>query len=186
MATIALAGEDESLVLIGEPLENDGGWLGQSLFLREIAGREEGAPPPVDLERERRNGDFVRTLIEQGRVRTCHDVSDGGLLVTVAEMAIAGGVGVSIETETSARSPSPLCAWLFGEDQGRYVIAVLPERADAVEQEGKRVGVPVRRIGVTGGGRLIVNRTHAISVEELRTLCESWFPAYMSGQRDHV
>jgi phosphoribosylformylglycinamidine synthase len=186
MATIALAGEDESLVLIGEPLENDGGWLGQSLFLREIAGREEGAPPPVDLERERRNGDFVRTLIEQGRVRTCHDVSDGGLLVTVAEMAIAGGVGASIETETSARSPSPLCAWLFGEDQGRYVIAVLPERADAVEQEGKRVGVPVRRIGVTGGGRLIVNRTHAISVEELRTLYESWFPTYMSGPQDHV
>jgi phosphoribosylformylglycinamidine synthase len=79
-----------------------------------------------------------------------------------------------------------LCAWLFGEDQGRYVIAVLPERADAVEQEGKRVGVPVRRIGVTGGGRLIVNRTHAISVEELRTLYESWFPTYMSGPQDHV
>jgi len=185
MATIALAGGDEVLMLIGEGLENGGGWLGQSLFLREITGREEGAPPPVDLERERRNGDFVRTLIEQGLVRTCHDVSDGGLLVTVAEMAIAGGVGASIEIEATAPSPAPLYAWLFGEDQGRYVIAVSPARADAIEREGGREGVPVRRIGVTGGGRLIVNRTHAISVEELRGLHESWFRAYMSGPQEH-
>ena len=185
MATIALAGEDEVLMLIGEPAENGGGWLGQSLFLREIAGTEEGAPPPVDLERERRNGNFVRTLIEQGRVGTCHDVSDGGLLVTVAEMVIAGGVGASIETDAAAPFPSPLHAWLFGEDQGRYVIAVPRPRADAIEQEAGRVGVPARRIGITGGGRLIVNRTHAISVDELRSLYEGWFPAYMSGPQEH-
>ena len=185
MATIALAGEDEVLMLIGETPDNGGGWLGQSLFLREIAGREEGAPPPVNLERERRNGDFVRALIEQGRVRTCHDVSDGGLLVTVAEMAIAGGVGASIETGTATPLPDPSHAWLFGEDQGRYVIAVSPAGADTIEQEGRRVGVPARRIGVTGGERLIVNGTHAISVGDLRSLHESWFPAYMSGPQEH-
>ncbi len=66
------------------------GWLGQSLWLREIAGREEGPPPPVDLAAERRNGDFVRALILDGTVRACHDLSDGGLLVAVAEMAMAG------------------------------------------------------------------------------------------------
>jgi phosphoribosylformylglycinamidine synthase subunit PurL len=180
MATIALAGEEEVLMLIGEA-PGGGGWLGQSLYLREIAGREEGAPPPVDLERERRNGDFVRSLIERGRVRTCHDVSDGGLLVAVAEMAISGGVGASIEIDTPTQSPNPLHARLFGEDQGRYVIAVSPASADAIEQEAGRVGIAARRIGIAGGGRLIVNRTHAISVEELRSLYEGWFPAYMSG-----
>jgi phosphoribosylformylglycinamidine synthase len=180
MATIALAGEDEVLMLIGEAPEKDGGWLGQSLFLREIAGEEEGAPPPVDLERERRHGDVVRALIERGLVRTCHDISDGGLLVAVAEMAVAGGVGASIETD-SPPSADRLHAWLFGEDQGRYVVAVDRARADVIEQELGRVGVPARRIGVTGGKRLIVNRTHAISVEELQSLHEGWFPAYMAG-----
>ncbi len=72
------------LVLIGATK----GWLGQSLWLREIAGREEGAPPPVDLEAERRNGEFVRGRILGGDVRACHDVSDGGLLIA------GGGNGV--------------------------------------------------------------------------------------------
>ena len=66
----------------------DNGHLGQSLWLRELHGREDGAPPPVDLEVGRRNGDFVRGLITDGTVRACHDVSDGGLLVAIAEMAM--------------------------------------------------------------------------------------------------
>src|SRR5262249_6623703 len=78
------------IVLIGETE----GWLGQSLYLREIEGREEGAPPPVDLEVERRTGDFVRRQIAMGRVEACHDLSDGGLLVALAEMCISGGTGV--------------------------------------------------------------------------------------------
>ncbi len=81
-------------MLIGETR----GWLGQSLWLREIGGREDGAPPPVDLDLERRAGDFVREQIADGVVRACHDVSDGGLLVAVAEMAIAGGVGARLST----------------------------------------------------------------------------------------
>ena len=75
------------IVLIGATK----GALGQSLWLREIAGREDGAPPPVDLAAERANGDFVRALILSGGVRACHDVSDGGILVALAEMALAGG-----------------------------------------------------------------------------------------------
>ena len=105
------------LVLIGETQ----GWLGQSLWLREIAGREEGAPPPVDLAAERRNGDAVRGWIRPGLVAACHDLSDGGLLVAVAEMAMAGGTGARL-----AAGPAGLPAhgWWFGEDQGRYLLAV--------------------------------------------------------------
>ena len=121
MATIALKADGEALLLVGGG--NGDGWLGQSLYLREIEGREEGAPPPVDLAAERRNGDFVRALIEQGRVRTCHDVSDGGLLVAIAEMALAGGIGAAIEAPRGSGRRA-VAAWLFGEDQGRYIIAV--------------------------------------------------------------
>src|SRR6201986_626875 len=80
MATVALKREGDALLVIGDTR----GHLGQSIYLREIENREEGAAPPVDLAAERRNGDFVRGLIEQGRVDTVHDVSDGGLLVAIA------------------------------------------------------------------------------------------------------
>ncbi len=73
------------------------GHFGASLYLREIEGREDGAPPPVDLAAERRNGDFVRDLIGRGLVASCHDVSDGGLFVALAEMAMAGGSGVMLD-----------------------------------------------------------------------------------------
>ncbi len=109
---IALKGGLE-LVLVGQTR----GELGQSLWLREILGREDGAPPVVDLAAERRNGDFVRGRILAGQVSACHDCADGGLLVAVAEMALAGNVGVEFD-----------CAgdhgFLFGEDQARYVLAV--------------------------------------------------------------
>ncbi|HEY2131521.1 MAG TPA: phosphoribosylformylglycinamidine synthase subunit PurL, partial [Acetobacteraceae bacterium] len=98
-----------SLLLIGDTQ----GWLGQSLWLREVPGREDGPPPPVDLAAERRNGDFVRAQILAGQVRACHDVSDGGILVAVAEMALAGKTGVTL----TAAPTLPAHAFWFGEDQ---------------------------------------------------------------------
>ncbi len=81
-ATLAFKRAGDVILLIGETE----GWLGQSLYLRDICGREEGAPPPVDLEVEKKNGDFVRHLISSGLVDTVHDCSDGGLAIAVAEM----------------------------------------------------------------------------------------------------
>ena len=177
MATIALKAEGEALLLVGGG--KGGGWLGQSLYLREIEGREEGAPPPVDLAAERRTGDFVRALIEQGRVRTCHDISDGGLLVAVAEMALAGGVGATIHAPPEAAG-SLLQAWLFGEDQGRYIIAVPATAAAGIEAAGVRAEVPVVAIGRVGGAELTVGCEHAISLAALREANESWLPRFMS------
>ena len=94
---------DLTILLIGATA----GWLGASLYLREVCGREDGAPPPVDLAAERRNGDLVRALIADGLVGRCHDLSDGGLLVGLAEMALAGGIGASIETP--ADRPTGAC-----------------------------------------------------------------------------
>ncbi len=160
------------LVLIGETQ----GWLGQSLWLREIAGREDGAPPPVDLAAERRNGDFVRAQILAGHVAACHDAADGGLLVTLAEMAMGAGIGATLD---AAPASLPAHGFWFGEDQGRYVLAV----ADAapVLAAAAAAGVPAMRIGRTGGGDLVLADGSAISVAGLRAIHESTLPALMEG-----
>ena len=92
-ATLAFKRAGEAILLVGETT----GWLGQSLYLRDICGREEGAPPPVDLIEERENGDFVRALILDGTATAAHDLSDGGLLVALAEMAMASGIGATLD-----------------------------------------------------------------------------------------
>src|SRR5262249_46211279 len=106
----------EAIVLLGETR----GWLGSSLYVRELAPTSATyAPPPVDLAAERRRGAVARALIAEKRRAACHDVSDGGLLVALAEMALAGATGCEIEIATTG----PQHATLFGEDQGRYVVA---------------------------------------------------------------
>jgi phosphoribosylformylglycinamidine (FGAM) synthase-like enzyme len=160
------------LVLIGVTA----GWLGQSLWLREISGREDGAPPPVDLTIERANGDFVRARILDGTVRACHDVSDGGVLVAVAEMAMASGTGCRLSTHPR---DVPGHAFWFGEDQARYLIAV-PDGV-ALIRAADAAGVPAMRIGTSGGKDLTLPDGGTISIDELRGLHEHFFPAWMDG-----
>jgi len=171
MATIAFKSEGESIILIGETR----GHLGQSLYLRDIDGREEGPPPPVDLANEKRNGDFVRSLIEARRADTVHDVSDGGLLVAIAEMAMASGIGAQLSM------PDDGIAALFGEDQARYVLTVGEKRAAAILSDAKRAGVPARIIGTTGGADLVLPNGDKLMIARLRNAHEAWFPLYMSG-----
>ncbi len=165
---IAFTAPGEALVLIGGP----GTHLGQSLYLYALFGRSEGAPPPVDLAAERRNGDFVRGLIRDGRVSACHDLSDGGLLVAAAEMAMASGIGAALAVEGA-----DLHARLFGEDQGRYLLAVAD--AAAVLAAAEAAGVPAQRLGETGGDALAVNG-EAVALADLKAAHEAWFPAYMA------
>ncbi|NNG03935.1 MAG: phosphoribosylformylglycinamidine synthase subunit PurL, partial [Inquilinus sp.] len=166
----ALKAEGETLLLIGETA----GHVGASLYLREVHGREDGAPPPVDLAAERRNGDFVRGLIADRLATACHDVSDGGLYVAVAEMAMAGGIGADIALPDGVEP----AGWLFGEDQARYLVATTD--AEAVRSRAEAAGVPVLALGPTGGDALTVNGQNAISVGETRRAHEGWLPAYMA------
>ena len=173
-ASVGLALRPElDLVLVGESR----GWLGQSLWLREISGREDGAPPPVDLAAERRHGDFVRGRILAGAVVACHDVADGGLLVTVAEMAMASGTGATLAAPSVTLPPH--AAW-FGEDQGRYVLAV--RDGAALLAEAAAAGVPATRIGRSGGGDLVLPDGSSISVASLVAAHEATLPALMDGR----
>jgi phosphoribosylformylglycinamidine synthase len=168
---LALKQDGNYLILIGETR----GHLGCSLYLQEIEGSETGPPPPVDLNAERRNGDFVRGEIRAGRAAACHDLSDGGLLVAVAEMAMAGGCGVHLNPLPSDLPPH---AYLFGEDQGRYLIET--REPDALLERALAAGVTARVVGVVGGGSLTLPGAGAISVEALKAMNEAWLPSYMA------
>jgi phosphoribosylformylglycinamidine synthase len=174
-ASIPFKAPDEAILLLGETR----GWLGQSVYLRDICGREEGAPPPVDLATERRNGEFVCTLIGEGVATAVHDVSDGGLLIAIVEMAIASGFGARLY---AAPVMMPEHAFWFGEDQARYVVTVRQHEADAVMARAKAAGVPLRRLGQTDGSALTLPNEAPIPVKTLADQFEAWFPAYMAGQ----
>jgi phosphoribosylformylglycinamidine synthase len=161
------------LLLVGESR----GELGASLYLREIHAREDGAPPAVDLAMERRNGDFVRSLITTGRVSVAHDLSDGGLLCAAAEMALASNVGVRLDEASGL----PIHAGLFGEDQARYLLAVPPESVPQIAHDAGAAGVVLARIGQAGGGGILVQGVLNVPLERLRQAHEGWLPAYMSG-----
>ena len=133
--------DGDVLVLIG----HTEGELGASLYLREVLGREDGAPPPVDLQLERKTGDFVRGLIEAGELTVVHDLSDGGLIGAAADLALASDVGVTLD----ATSPTHAHILLFGEDQGRYLVA-LPDPSPLITK-AQESGLHASVVGRAGG-----------------------------------
>jgi len=161
----------DALVLLGATR----GELGASIYLREVLGREDGAPPPVDLIQEERVGDLVRELITSGQVRVAHDLSDGGLIAAAADLALASDVGVKL-TIGAALPPH---ATLFGEDQARYLVAVA--NGYAILAAAKAAGVPAAIVGQAGGQALAADGLFTLSLSELRKAHEGWMPGYMGA-----
>jgi phosphoribosylformylglycinamidine synthase II len=172
-ATIAFKKPGEAILLLGET----SGWLGQSAYLREICGREDGAPPPVDLALERKTGDFVRGLVRDKAVSAAHDLSEGGLGVALAEMAIAGGLGATLAIAPS----TPLHAFLFGEDQARYILTATPDAGEAIREAAHAAGIDCAVIGWTGGDSLTIQGEIAIFIGDLRRQHETWLADFMAG-----
>ncbi len=172
---IAFAREGDAIILVGDTT----GWLGQSMYLWQVCGREEGAPPPVDLVAERRNGDNVRALILSGHLNACHDLSDGGLATALAEMAMAGCMGAKID---AAPAGVPAHAYWFGEDQARYLVTCAPQDAQGVLDALAGAGAPAAKIGTTGGDALQLGAETPISIAELASSHEGWLPTFMRGE----
>jgi phosphoribosylformylglycinamidine synthase subunit PurL len=171
-ASIALKNAGDLLILIGR----EEGHLGQSLYQLLIAGKSEGAPPPVDLAAEIKAGNLVRALIREEKVTAVHDCSDGGLIVAVAEMALAGNVGIELypyEGKLPAHA-----AW-FGEDQGRYVLAAKPGVAEQIAERARLLGLPARIIGKAGGDALTLKGEAPLALAALRLVHEGWLPGIM-------
>ena len=175
-AMIGVAWDEPGLVLIllGECL----GWLGSSLYWHHLVHRDDGAPPPVDLAAERRTGDFVRGRIAAGQIRACHDLSDGGMAVAAAEMCLASGTGAALQLPNDVSSA---CGWWFGEDQGRYLLAVREQDVQPILAAAAAAGVLGRVVGRTGDDALILGDEAPISIDELRATHDSWLPAYMAA-----
>ncbi|MBI1210895.1 MAG: phosphoribosylformylglycinamidine synthase subunit PurL [Alphaproteobacteria bacterium] len=171
-ASVAFKAPSETILVIGQTK----GHLGQSLYLREMHGREEGSPPPIDLKAERRNGEFVRSLIAAGHTTAVHDISDGGLLVAVAEMALAGNIGAELHLPAEA-TPH---AFLFGEDQARYVLTVSSTMADRIVAEAAKEQVPALKVGATGGAAIVVAGSQ-IPLSRLQDAYEGWLPKLMDA-----
>ena len=167
--------EGETLVLIGETR----GELGASLYLREVLGREDGAPPPVDLALEKKTGDFVRDRIEAGELTCVHDLSDGGLIGAAADMALASDCGVELD----ATSPEHAHVLLFAEDQARYLVAV--SDPSALIEKAQAAGLHASVVGTAKGEDFASGAPGAdlfrIPLDHLREMHEGWMPNWIEG-----
>ncbi|WP_027036980.1 phosphoribosylformylglycinamidine synthase subunit PurL [Mesorhizobium ciceri] len=178
MVRIGFAAEGQMILLVGAPA-SWGTHLGQSVYFRDIHGRTDGPPPPVDLDHEKRVGDHVRALIASGVVTAAHDVSDGGVAVALAEMAMASGIGATVPGLVGT---DPIPVW-FGEDQGRYLLTLSidphGDEWDAIRKQQGELGIFAPWIGSTGGSGLKLGDARAIPVSELSGAHEGWFPRFM-------
>lgn len=178
MARIGFAAPDQAIVLFGAP-DWWGTHLGQSVYLRDIFGRRDGTPPKVDLAHEKKVGDLVRILIRDGVATAVHDLSSGGLALALAEMAMASGIGATVN-QLDGGDPIPL---FFGEDQGRYLVTMSRDNLERFYEEVyPYAGVFAPWIGVTGGTSLKLGEARAVEIVELKTAYEGWFPNYMKGE----
>ncbi|TIL74828.1 MAG: phosphoribosylformylglycinamidine synthase subunit PurL [Mesorhizobium sp.] len=181
MARIGFAAEGQMILLVGAP-SMWGTHLAQSAYMRDIHGRTDGPPPPVDLDHEKRVGDHVRALIASGVVTSAHDVSDGGIAVALAEMVMASGIGATVPGLVGT---DPIPVW-FGEDQGRYLLTLSidpqSEEWDAIREQQSKLGIFAPWIGSTGGSDLKLGEARAIPVGELTAAHESWFPRFMANE----
>ncbi len=160
----------DALILLGQTT----GWLGASLFLREMEGREDGAPPPIDLEMERRTGVFVSDAIQAKRLRAVHDLSDGGLGCAAAELALASECGLHLHASPDLSA----AAWFFGEDQGRYLLVVAADSAASIIEDAKAAGLHAEHVGAMDGESVHLGDT-SLPLDLLRQNHEGWLPDYM-------
>ncbi|MDG1996947.1 MAG: AIR synthase-related protein, partial [Emcibacteraceae bacterium] len=175
MVTIAPKNNGDVIIVVGESK----GHIGCTQYLDIVEGREEGAPPPVDLALERKNGDYVREQIQNGSVTACHDISDGGLFVTLAEMVMASAKGMDISLNSGN---IPMHAYGFGEDQARYVLSVSADMAASVIEAANKASVKAETIGIVGGDALDIQDYLTISIKDMLDAHSSWMPNYMSTE----
>jgi phosphoribosylformylglycinamidine synthase len=173
MTDMALKADGDVILLLGL----EAGHLGQSIYMSVMEDRLDGAPPPVDLASERVIGDLVRGLIKADTVNAVHDVSDGGLLVAIAEMAMAGKRGVALEAPPE---DIPAHAIWFGEDQGRYVVSATPDKVDTIKDVAAVYSVPVRVLGTVGGDTMTLPGEAPLPLGMLRAAYEDWLPRFMT------
>ena len=166
--------QGDMLVLIGL----SGSHLGQSVYARDLF-KLGGVAPAVDLALEKKNGDFVRALITDGLVRAAHDISDGGLAIAAAEMALGSNIGIALGYQGDGSDAE----FLFGEDQARYLVSISADKMDELDRRAQAAGVYFLNVGEVGGTELsyigVSGARERVSLDDLRKAHENWLPSYM-------
>ena len=187
-ANIAFKAGAEKILLVGAD-PGAAPEVGQSLWLDVCHGRRDGPSPRVSLEDERRHAEFVRMLIAEGLVTAVHDVSDGGILVAAAEMALAGGIGARLVIdpfEAADEAADNHGALLFGETQCRFLVTEKLSQ-HLIVNLARDQGVPCAFIGWTGGDTIAIDRADRsvlaeVGLDELRSAHEGFFPRLMASE----
>ena len=173
VAHMSDAEEGDIVLLVG----GLGTHLGQSRYARELCGIDRGAPPPVDLDREKRAGEWLLAAHRDGAVGVAHDVSSGGLAVALAELSLASDLGMRVGLSGEG---APHAA-LFGEDQARYLVLMDPMDAGAYAEGARAAGLDCTPIGEIGGERFVIEGLIDLAVADMHATHEGWLPAYMDG-----
>ena len=172
-STPHLKRDNDTVLLVGKT----DGYLGQSIYAKEILNITSGLPPKVNLKNEKKIGDAIRDLININKLDTVHDISDGGFLVALTEMSISGGIGVKIHLDEKDISPK----FLFGEDQGRYIISAPDDLISDIMRVLESKNIFFQKIGKTSGNKIIINDSEEIEIKSLKKIHEDWFNEYLKG-----
>jgi len=171
MMTFNFKNTESIIAVIGET----SGHLSQSALIYDVIGDKEGPPPQINLKEEKKNGLFVSDLIKGKLVNAVHDISHGGIIVTLAEMCMASNIGAKIKV---LGSNSDKIKYLFSEDQARYLIEISKKNLEKIKKTASTKNIKINIIGNTQSEIFEVENDLKISVKELKTKNESWFKNY--------
>jgi phosphoribosylformylglycinamidine synthase len=171
MMTFNFKNTESIIAVIGET----SGHLSQSALIYDVIGDKEGPPPQINLKEEKKNGLFVSDLIKGKLVNAVHDISHGGIIVTLAEMCMASNIGAKIKV---SGSNSDKIKYLFSEDQARYLIEISKKNLEKIKKTASIKNIKIDIIGKTQSEIFEVENDLKISVKELKTNNESWFKNY--------
>ena len=171
--TISIKSTGNLLLIIGETK----GHIHQSALCYDILHIKKGPPPSINLAEEKKNSFFIRDLINKKIALSVHDISDGGIALTIAEMCMSGKIGAKITTNLI---DAERIKFLFGEDQARYVIEVKSADYDNIVKLAKEKEVSLLQIGSTKAENLTIDDIK-ITVEDMLTLNNKWFHNYNSN-----
>lgn len=171
MMTFNFKNTESIIAVIGET----SGHLSQSALIYDVIGDKEGPPPQINLKEEKKNGLFVSDLIKDKLVNAVHDISHGGIIVTLAEMCMASNIGAKIKV---SGSNSDKIKYLFSEDQARYLIEISKKNLEKIKKTASTKNIKIDIIGNTQSEIFEVENDLKITVKELKTKNESWFKNY--------
>ena len=173
MMTKNLKGTGNTILVIGKTL----GHLYQSELLREIMKIHDGPPPEVNLFNEKNNGLIIQKLISKRLINSVHDVSSGGILVTLCEMCMGGNIGAKIKIPPNSLNHFE---YLFGEDQSRYLVEIKEDNKNEIYEILNKNDIHYDEIAKTQEKNIELDNEFNIELTEINELNSGWFDNYFS------